>query len=115
MLKITNYFSSTVIVDDIEIPVGGYIIVDKIKNVLDCNNLRNKQMITVTYVNDIVEDIKEANENIKNNITTSSIEYSDNIIVEQDINNPTKKKKSKDNSEVENSKSTKGDMNNATD
>lgn len=122
MLKVKNYSSTLLTIDNVTIYNGGYQLFDSIKDTSYLNKLINAGKITVTNV-DIepvkqVEDVEPVTE-IKNVHTSKTPELGNTDVVEVVTNtSTTKKKRSKDtnnNSEVENSKSTKGDMNNATD
>jgi len=122
MLKVKNYSGTLLTIDNVTIYNGGYQLFDSIKDTSYLNKLINAGKITVTNV-DIepvkqVEDVKPVTE-IKNVHTSKTPELGNTDVVEVVTNtSTTKKKRLKDtnnNSEVENSKSTKGDMNNATD
>lgn len=122
MLKVRNYSGTVIIIDDIVIPNGGSELFESFKNQLYVNSLVNKRMITVTNID--VTQPKQV-EDVKFNTTEDIVQTPEERPIRKEIpeevvtnTSTTKKKKSKDNnnnSEVENSKSTKGDMNNATD
>ena len=122
MIKITNYCDTVIDIDDKRIFPGNFIIVNYVKDTFKLNTLINQRRITVTSVNMPKDDkvVSKINTVTHTTNTFKIVEpdvkqSSDNVSDDLDINTTTKKKKSKDNSEVENSKSTKGDMNNATD
>jgi len=120
MFEVKNYSTTDIILDGIVIPYGGRKQFETIKDKARMGGLISSGKISVVYVKTPkqVEDVKPV---IKKDIVqTSNHKPQQELISEEVVTNTstTKKKKSKDNdnnSEVENSKSTKGDMNNATD
>lgn len=115
MLKITNYSDTSVKIDNRTILPGSFIVVDYVTDIFNLNKLVNQRKITVvntTVKSNITNTIDVQESQIKESMIKR---FDEDISNNTDINITTKKKKSKDNSEVENSKSTKGDMNNATD
>ena len=120
MFEVKNYSTTDIIFDGIVIPYKGCKQFETIKDKARMGGLISSGKISVVYVNKPkqVEDVKPVI--TKDVVQTSKESLLSNAISEEVVTNTstTKKKKSRDNnnnSEVENSKSTKGDMNNATD
>lgn len=122
MLEIRNRATTDIELDGIIIPYGKKIRLESINDKARMGSLVSRGQISVVYVNDKpnkVEDVKkqpkkEPIEPKEADVVT--IENSESVEKVSTDTSTTRKKKSKDNnSEVENSKSTKGDMNNATD
>lgn len=117
MFEVRNYSTSDIELDGKKVPHGASVLFEIIKNTPLMSSLISKGKISVV-LKDVTKptSTKNINPPIKEDVVTN-IETT----VEEDTNTnitttTSKKRKNKDNdSEVENSKSTKGDMNNATD
>lgn len=120
MLEVINHSRTDIELDGQIIPYGKSVLFTAIKNKARMGGLISSGKISVIYVNTQepkkVEDIKSI-VNQEDVITLDVTESKLETLTEEVVTIPsTKKRKSKENnSEVENSKSTKGDMNNATD
>jgi hypothetical protein len=120
MLEVKNYSTTDIELDNVIIPYGHCKRFESIKDKSRMRGLMSSGKIAVVYVKTPkqVEDVKPV---IKKDIVqTFGTNLQQESVSTESVTNTstTKKKKSKDNdnnSEVENSKSTKGDMNNATD
>lgn len=124
MLEVRNHATTDIELDGVLIPYGSCKQFEFIKDKSRMRGLMNSGKIAVVYIsskqpNKVEDVITTANTN-KDIVQTPKELPKQREVVEDVVTNTStaKKKRSKDNtnnSEVEDSKSTKGDMNNATD
>lgn len=117
MYKVKNHTGSIITINDINILPKRTYVFESFNNPLQINKLIGSRCISVTCepIISAVTSVDKVVETVQTpNLIESNVEENSTIDITTKLS--TKKKRIKDNnSEVENSKSTKGDMNNATD